>query len=58
MEKFFAGFNRWFGKVTNGYTKGVGGWIRRTPYVLIMLVVLFVGLFFLFKKQTNWLHPN
>jgi len=58
MEKFFAGFNRWFGKVTNGYTKGVGSWIRRTPYVLIMLVVLFVGLFFLFKNKPTGFIPT
>lgn len=58
MEKFFAGFNRWFGKVTNGYTKGVGTWIRRTPYVLIMLVVLFVGLFFLFKNKPTGFIPT
>src|SRR5690606_5567696 len=43
LERFFAGFNRGFNRLTNGYTKGVGSWIRHTPYVLIMLVVLFVG---------------
>src|SRR5688572_6004578 len=50
LEKFFASFNRGFGKLTNGYTHGVGAWIRRTPLVLIMLVALFIGLFFLFKN--------
>ncbi|MBL7762930.1 MAG: efflux RND transporter permease subunit, partial [Chitinophagaceae bacterium] len=58
MEKFFAGFNRRFGKLTNSYTKGVGSWIRRTPYVLIMLVVLFVGLFFLFKNKPTGFIPT
>ncbi len=58
LEKFFAGFNRWFGKVTNGYTKGVGSWIRRTPYVLVMLVALFVGLFFLFKNKPTGFIPT
>lgn len=56
LEKFFAGFNNWFGKLTNAYTKGVNGWIRKTPYVLIMMVVLCVGLYFLFiKKPTGFL---
>ena len=58
LEKFFAGFNRWFGKVTNGYTKGVGGWIRKTPYVVVMLVALFVGLFFLFKNKPTGFIPT
>lgn len=58
MEKFFAGFNRWFNRVTNGYTRGVGGWIRRTPYVLVMLVALFVGLFMLFKSKPTGFIPT
>ncbi len=57
LEKFFAGFNRWFDKLTSGYTKGVGSWIRRTPYVLVMMVVLFVGLFFLFKNKPTGFIP-
>ncbi|MBL7734086.1 MAG: multidrug efflux RND transporter permease subunit [Chitinophagaceae bacterium] len=56
LERFFTAFNGWFARVTNGYAKGVGNWIRKTPYVLGMLVVLFVGLFFLFKhKPTSFI---
>ncbi|MBX2926074.1 MAG: multidrug efflux RND transporter permease subunit [Chitinophagaceae bacterium] len=58
MEKFFAGFNHWFGKLTNGYTRGVAKWIRATPYVLVMMVVLFVGLFFLFKNKPSGFIPT
>ncbi|MES1214456.1 MAG: multidrug efflux RND transporter permease subunit [Bacteroidota bacterium] len=58
LEKFFAGFNHGFGKITNSYTKGVGGWIRKTPYVIIMLLVLFVGLFFLFKNKPSGFIPT
>src|SRR5688572_1261212 len=58
LEKFFARFNNGFNRLTNGYTKGVGGWIRKTPYVLIMLVVLFVGLFFLFKNKPTGFIPT
>lgn len=58
LEKFFAWFNKGFGSITAGYTKGVGGWIRKTPYVLIMLVVLFVGLFFLFKNKPTGFIPT
>ena len=51
LEKFFAWFNKGFGKITHSYTRGVGKWIKATPLVLIMMVCLFVGLFFLFKNK-------
>lgn len=58
LEKFFASFNRVFGRMTRSYTKGVGKWIRATPYVLIMMVCLFVGLFFLFKGKPTGFIPT
>ena len=58
LEKFFAWFNKGFGRLTNGYTKGVGSWIRRTPYVIVMMVVIFVGLFFLFKNKPTGFIPT
>jgi HAE1 family hydrophobic/amphiphilic exporter-1 len=58
LDKFFAWFNKQFNRLTNGYTHGVGTWIRRTPYVLIMLVALFVGLTFLFKNKPSGFIPT
>jgi HAE1 family hydrophobic/amphiphilic exporter-1 len=58
LEKFFALFNRGFNRMNNGYTKGVAGWIKRTPLVLVMLVALFVGLFFLFKNKPTGFIPT
>jgi len=58
LDKFFAGFNRFFGRVTSSYTKGVKGWVRRTPYVLVMLVALFFGLFILFKNKPTGFIPT
>lgn len=58
LERFFAWFNGVFGRLTNGYTLSVGKWIKRTPYVLVMLVVLFVGLFFLFKSKPTGFIPT
>jgi HAE1 family hydrophobic/amphiphilic exporter-1 len=58
LEKFFAWFNRVFGRLTNSYTRGVGGWIRRTPLVLVMMAALFVGLFFLFKNKPSGFIPT
>ena len=58
LDKFFDAFNRWFGKVTNSYTHGVSGWIKRTPYVLVMMICIVVGLFFLFKAKPTGFLPN
>ena len=57
MEKGFHYFNTWFERVTGRYTRGVNGWIRRTPYVLVMMGCLFVGLFFLFKNKPTGFIP-
>jgi HAE1 family hydrophobic/amphiphilic exporter-1 len=57
LEKFFAWFNKGFNRLNRGYTKGVAGWIKRTPYVLVMLVALFAGLFFLFKYKPTGFIP-
>ncbi|MBO9683941.1 MAG: efflux RND transporter permease subunit, partial [Flavisolibacter sp.] len=58
LEKFFVVFNRFFARITSSYTKGVKGWIRRTPYVLVMMVVLFFGLFVLFKNKPSGFIPT
>lgn len=57
LQKFFSSFNNGFRKVNQSYTRGVAGWIKKTPYVLIMMVVLFVGLFFLFKTKPTGFIP-
>jgi HAE1 family hydrophobic/amphiphilic exporter-1 len=58
LEKFFAWFNRVFGRLTNSYTRGVGKWIKGTPYVIVMMICLFVGLFFLFKSKPTGFIPT
>ena len=58
MNKIFGGFNRWFDRFTGRYTRGVSGWIKRTPLVLVMMVCLFVGLFFLFKNKPTGFIPS
>ncbi len=58
FEKFFALFNRGFGSISNGYTKGVNKWIKRTPYVLVMMVALAAGLFILFKNKPTAFLPT
>ncbi len=58
IDRFFDGFNSWFGRVTNSYGKGVSTWIKGTPYVLIMMVCLIIGLGFLFKSKPTGFIPN
>lgn len=58
LDKFFYGFNRRFGRITNGYARSVGKWIRKTPWVIGMLVILFVGLFLLFKNKPSGFIPT
>jgi HAE1 family hydrophobic/amphiphilic exporter-1 len=58
LDRFFASFNKGFGKINRSYTRGVGKWIRATPMVLIMLACLFVGLFFMFKAKPSGFIPS
>lgn len=58
MEKFFAGFNHWFARLTNSYTRGVVLWIKKTPYVLVLLAGIFVALFILFEKKPTSFIPQ
>ncbi len=58
LDNFFSKFNGWFGRVTNSYTGGVAAWIKRTPYVLVMMICIVVGLFFLFKAKATAFLPD
>lgn len=58
LERFFTAFNKKFDNINHSYTRGVSKWIRHTPLVLIMLVVLFVGLYFLFAAKPTGFIPT
>ena len=58
LEKFFAFFNRGFNWVNRNYTKGVGRWIKLTPLVLIMMICLFVGLYYMFQHKPTGFIPS
>lgn len=58
LDRAFDRFNKWFDRLSVRYTKGVNSWIRHTPYVLVMMVCLFVGLFFLFKNKPTGFIPT
>jgi HAE1 family hydrophobic/amphiphilic exporter-1 len=58
LDPFFKRFNNWFGNVNKKYTRGVNKWISNTPYVLVMMACLFVGLFLLFKNKPTGFIPT
>lgn len=58
LDRFFDKFNDWFAKVTRGYTKSVGRWIRKTPYVITLLILVVVTMFFLFKIKPTGFIPT
>jgi len=55
---FFYKFNTWFERVASGYTKSVGKWIKKSPYVIVLLACICVGAFFLFKNKPTGFIPQ
>jgi hydrophobic/amphiphilic exporter-1 (mainly G- bacteria), HAE1 family len=58
LNKFFFRFNNWFARVTNGYTKSVNTWIKRSRYVLVLLVCICVAVFLLFRSKPSGFIPQ
>ncbi len=58
LNKFFFHFNNWFGRITDRYTKGVAGWIKRAPLAIILLVCIAVGAVLLFKNKPSGFIPQ
>jgi len=58
LNKFFFKFNNWFARVTNGYTRSVNTWIKRSRYVLVLLVCICVGVFLLFRSKPSGFIPQ
>jgi HAE1 family hydrophobic/amphiphilic exporter-1 len=58
LNKFFYKFNEVFGKFTLSYTQGVKGWIKKAALVIVLLVCIVVGDFFLFKGKPTGFIPT
>jgi hydrophobic/amphiphilic exporter-1 (mainly G- bacteria), HAE1 family len=58
LNKFFFRFNEWFARTSSRYTKGVQTCIRGSRYVVIILLCIFVGTFFLFKTKSTGFIPT
>src|ERR1700761_9302159 len=58
LNKFFYHFNNGFGRMNRAYGKGVSGWIKRAPLVLVLLACIIVGDYFLFSKKPTGFIPT
>jgi HAE1 family hydrophobic/amphiphilic exporter-1 len=58
LEKFFAGFNNVFDKVTGGYLKGATFFAKKSLRIIVLLVVIFSAVAFLGKKIPSGFIPE
>jgi HAE1 family hydrophobic/amphiphilic exporter-1 len=58
LDKMFGAFNNWFEKVTEKYKNGVDRSIKGSKYVIILLVCICVGAYFLFEKKPTGFIPS
>ena len=58
LNKFFYRFNIWFDKVTAKYANGVNRSIRASRYVVILLVCLCGGAYFMFQHKPTGFIPS
>ena len=58
LDKFYHRFNKWFEECNILVYKRRQHMDKRTPYVLVMMACLFVGLFFLFKNKPTGFIPT
>jgi len=58
LNKFFYRFNRWFSNFTVYYTHGVARGIRKSKYIIVLLVCIGVGTYLLFHYKPTGFIPN
>jgi HAE1 family hydrophobic/amphiphilic exporter-1 len=58
LNKFFFKFNTWFSSITNHYSNGVQSGIKNSRYVVILLLCIAVGAFFLFMHKPSGFIPS
>lgn len=58
MNKLFFRFNNWFEKINNKYTNGVKNSINRSKLIIILLLCVCIGAFFLFQQKPTGFIPS
>lgn len=58
LDRFFNGFNKRFGRLTERYTNGVAWLVRHVGLVVVILLGIIVGMVFLFKSKASGFLPT
>lgn len=58
INHWFFKFNAWFERITDGYTDGVKKSIQGARYILVLLVCICIGTYFMFQKKTTGFIPS
>lgn len=58
LDRFFASFNNWFGRVTGRYRNGVDRSIKNAKLVIVILVCFIIGTILLFKNKPSGFIPT
>jgi HAE1 family hydrophobic/amphiphilic exporter-1 len=58
MNKFFFLFNEWFERVTHNYSNGVQKSIKASRYMVILLICICAGAYFLFQQKPTGFIPS
>ncbi|MDB5111129.1 MAG: bepE 6 [Mucilaginibacter sp.] len=58
MDRGFAKFNAWFDRITVKYTNGVDRSIKGARYIVILLICICIGTYFLFQAKPSGFIPS
>ncbi len=58
LNKLFFKFNTWFAKITNSYSNGVQMGIRKSRYVVILLICIGAATYFMFQHKPSGFIPS
>jgi HAE1 family hydrophobic/amphiphilic exporter-1 len=58
ISKYFLTFNKWFERVTEKYAEGVKKSISASRYIVILLICICAGAYFLFQKKPSGFIPS
>ena len=58
LNKLFYKFNEAFRRLSINYTLGVKGWIKKAPYVVVLLVCIAAGAVLLFRNKPTGFIPT
>jgi HAE1 family hydrophobic/amphiphilic exporter-1 len=58
LTKWFNRFNAWFDRVTARYTNGVKRSIKGSRYIIILLICICAGAYFMFQQKSSGFIPS